>query len=218
VWEFDFGDINHEAFQTNRSIHDVHRADMVRWHLMHEYGGVWSDMDVIYIDTLEKIPLPENLDYTTVLYPLFSQHTIGHLIASPQTTLYKRIYERALTTWRPDSYQGIGSDAINYVTGVTNSGWEVPDIVDHMAKEWPDLVGVNLPYNTFYPFPPGGEVWHLYNHSSAIETQQINDSTVAIHWFGGHPLTKNKLNLTLDSLQEDTIFNYYVRSYAELLK
>ena len=35
--------------------HDVKKADFVRWHVLHKYGGVWSDLDIYYLR-----PIPDD--------------------------------------------------------------------------------------------------------------------------------------------------------------
>ena len=207
VWTFDFEPL----LKGKKGIHDVHRADMIRYYLMYNHGGVWSDMDVIYIGSLEKINLPENTDITTVLFPLYGHHTIGHLISSKGNPFYKTIHEKSHECLSPEHYQAAGSNIFNH--------HYLP--LEIINEKHPDLVHVNLPYNTFYPFSP---LWvqNIYSHPASTDLSAIpdgvTDNTVAIHWYGGHPATEHMLNYTLDSAQKDTIFNYYARAYADLLK
>ena len=39
------------------NFHEVLKSDIFRWKVLSEIGGVWSDMDILFIDKIEKTDL-----------------------------------------------------------------------------------------------------------------------------------------------------------------
>ena len=111
--------VNHDfdSYGFDNHAHEVHKSDFLRWRLLSAEGGLWSDIDIFYINPMNK--LEENtFDYSNIdvtLCPLKPphKHTVGFMLASPDNKFYQHISELALTNYNKDVYQCMGSDLIN---------------------------------------------------------------------------------------------------------
>lgn len=202
VWDFDFREILEDTAH-----HDVQKADRLRVFLMYKYGGMWSDTDVLYLKSVNNINLkntslsmsqaPQALDavlcyyqygFTEVDWPFYST---GALFASPKNQIFKDLNEASLKYLEKKHYQSGGPALFSTL-------W--PTLKD-LIGSFPDLHVGNLDYHIFYPFRAyqielfytnsserNGEILDTYRSLDGEPSTRIaNSSTVAVHWFNGHP-------------------------------
>jgi len=145
-----------------------HISDVLRWYLLYKQGGIWADMDILFIK-----PLPKNIKNSEFMC-FRKYHSIGFLGSYKGNTNYKTMYE--LIT-KPNSkiynahdYQCFGSRLLN--------------------KKWQPTVNyTNIPKELVYPFE--------WDHPEQIFNENNNGTknTIGIHWYGGNPLSKKWDNL-----------------------
>ena len=58
---------NYDLSMFSNHIQDVCRSDFLRWYLLYEYGGLWSDMDIIYINSMNNITIANSSNNTAIL-------------------------------------------------------------------------------------------------------------------------------------------------------
>uniref|UniRef100_A0A6M3IQP0 Putative glycosyltransferase n=1 Tax=viral metagenome TaxID=1070528 RepID=A0A6M3IQP0_9ZZZZ len=150
---------------------EVHRADLLRWHVMAEYGGVWSDFDMLYVKSLESavtsngradIYLCDDVNHTGDKYYCTS------FVASAGNDRSRAFYSSVLR------------EAVHRTTGTSrhSAGREPLAVV---ASDPPDECCVSiLPGQMFYPVP------EMYSTRLYADTDvPVSDLTIGIHWFGG---------------------------------
>ena len=173
IVEFDFSQLDICNY-TN----EVHKSDLLRYYLLHKYGGIYSDMDILWIQPLEKMLANKlNEDKTDYVYfgkcpgGLDDGHAIGFLLSSLNSPIYHDIYHQAhgkLSHRESNDYQIIGVDLLNsnfrgaYIDKQYKTiGYLDKDCVysiDHDDREYLyDKLGLHL----------------------------ITENTIGIHWYGG---------------------------------
>ncbi len=188
VHEIDFNElgINH--------LHDVYKSDVIRWKILYEYGGIWSDLDIFYIAPVGEIATPslipeENYDSAVVFDGV--HYIIGFFITKPKQQLFKDIYDEALklATGNLEDYQSLGSRMIKNM---------YPDISD-MRRKHKEANIENLYMSVIYPYID------FYLAEIFEDTDRTENDTIGIHWFNGSPIAKRYQN-EFDTRKDDNSF------------
>lgn len=165
--------------------HEVHKADYIRWIILFEYGGFWSDIDIFYSKSLydANFNKPENYNIDTGIhiYPDHKSHAIGFLFSSVENTLFKSCHNMSANKFRmnlEDRYQTFGAD-------ILNSRFKTAESIKNV---FPNLSILNIDKSLVYSISPNEkEISSLYSEGELNE----NDSEIGIHWFGGHAKSKS---------------------------
>jgi len=166
-----------ELLGISNDLSEVHKSDYLRWFLLANIGGLWSDMDIIYIDSMNNISLNtisnENTD-ATICYHLPWNHSIGFLLSSKDNKYYKSLWDKAKQAkYDPTNYQSAGSLLINR----TMKGFK--DIQD----KFPDLKIRNISMNSVYSY----NSFMIRTMFDSKNTSYISRGTIGLHWYAGHP-------------------------------
>ena len=179
IVKHDFSDYN---FDNNA--HEVHKSDFLRWHLLSEHGGLWSDIDILYTASMSW--LAENTDSNheidTALCPLKPphKHTVGFMLSSQNNNFFQYIGELARTAYNPATYQCMGSDLINQRFKTFNS----------FAETFTNHNFIFLNKNCVYPLT-SKNIDYFYRDVNIDVCKEINHkNVVGYHWFAGHPLSQ----------------------------
>ena len=169
--------LNLEELGFSNNIHDVHKADILRLVLLCDTGGLWSDMDVIWVKPAKQIDI-QGADVTLVLssVPTYGQrecHSSGVLYSSVGgNPFYLRVLEYINKMLPLEGYQTVGPDLLNNI---------YPSI-EYILKAFPGLKFINLPYEIFYPYTPDT----CPEFFSTSGKKSVGGETFAVHWFNGH--------------------------------
>lgn len=161
---------DYEKIGFSNHLHSVHKADILRQYLMYANGGLWSDMDVIWLQPVETIGL-QGIDITLNVH---EWHSSGIMYSvGENNSFYKNILLHLKQHFDSLSYQSAGPDILNRL-------YPSFSVACDMHK---DLNFLNVEYNKFYPYKPD-EIHNLYTKGGQ---DNIDKSTVCVHWFGGSP-------------------------------
>jgi hypothetical protein len=192
IVKHDFLDYN---FDNNA--HEVHKSDFIRWHLLAKYGGLWSDIDILYTEPISC--LKENTDSThavdTALCPLKPphKHTVGFMLSCQGNKFFQYISEQAQSAYNPATYQCMGSDLINNRFKT----------FDSFVEKFTDHNFIFLNKNCVYPLTSKRIEMFYQTVDSEIKKTLNNTAIIGVHWFAGHPLSQEFENqLTPDNINE----------------
>lgn len=151
----------------------VAESDLLRWKLLSEEGGMWSDMDILFMKSIDRISVnkKENKEATAVFCfenSKYCTHSIGLLMASPGVKQFTDINERAIGYLDPANYQSVGATLLNDIL-------PYQDFCLHKGF-------VNLEFEEFYPYP-WNEVITLYQSKQLLDVSR----SVGLHWYAGDP-------------------------------
>ena len=154
-------DFNNLGFVQNMA--EVHKADYIRINALHLYGGVWSDMDIIYfkpIDHLEE-NIPENSNKETYVCVGSYGHSTGFNMASEKSRFFANLANMFNKEYKSNNYQCWG-----------------PDMFNKYYKRISDIPNaVNLSMGVVYA--------HDCHHASELingSKARFNDHSIGCHW------------------------------------
>lgn len=157
---------------------ETYKADLFRWHILATVGGVFSDMDILYLRPLAAgtFNTPEHREASTVMCHQEDGHIIGFLGSAPENGFFRNLASESLRHFDPGNYQAIGSVLMNTV---------YPS-VQWIRRHFPGMVFVNLPMAALYPFR-WTEVDRIFGRRVP---DRIGRSTLGIHWYAGSPIAQ----------------------------
>ena len=162
--------IDYEELGFSNEIHDVHKADILRQYLLYKDGGLWSDMDVLWLKPIEEVNI-DGADITLVLSG--RHHSSGIMYSSGnKNSFYESVLKHVRSSFDTSGYQIAGPSALNFLYPT----------IDSIESSHPELTFKNLPYSTFYPY----DSVNCPDFFKIGAVDLVGDGTVAVHWFNGH--------------------------------
>jgi hypothetical protein len=172
-------------------LHDILRSDIFRYKILHQFGGVWSDFDVIWIKPIQHLT---NLDYLNLfdvdvsdficMYNQFSGH---HNIS---VMMHKKNSEfvKSLILKTDEIQKTLGTIVLDHQTfGTVMLNQMYPTFLN--IKEKFHKV-IPLKYETIFPY----SIYNMESLYNITNLTFINNNVLCIHWFNGHILSKEYVN------------------------
>lgn len=158
----------------SKMLNGVAFSDLLRWKLLAEEGGLWSDMDIVYLKPITEVSVNKerNSAFRSVVCRdniTFNSHFIGVLMSAPNNDLFQKTLELSSHKFDPDLYQSIGSGVLE----------------DVFTKEYiyfnKNTIG-NLFFEDFYLYNANqDEIASLF----AGKLSKNFSNAVGIHWYAG---------------------------------
>jgi hypothetical protein len=160
--------VNFEWIGLPPGMPDVHQADMLRHWAMYNWGGIWSDMDVLYLGSVDRLSVSDEVQVGFCYHPKKKYYSTGFVLSEFGNAVYERISEASVKEYSKDEYQKVGPNLVRRL---------FPDITKIKGGE----VVEAIPMQQIYPYAYNemGQLW------DKGDVGRIGDDTVAIHWFGG---------------------------------
>lgn len=187
-------------YKINENLHNILRSDILRYHLLYEHGGIWSDFDVLWlkpINQMNHINLinrsNKQFGFSACLYSGFRGHySIGVLITSKNHKFYQTLINKINSINRsPDQHKQFFDRKKNtykhQAFGVEL--WKIlyPDL-QSLITNFHDCIGIY--YKTFYPY----SIFNLDELYNKDNTSVLDKDVICVHWFNGHELSKKYIN------------------------
>ena len=184
-------EVDLNTFGVRQDLHDILRSDILRYHLLYNFGGVWSDFDVIWlrpmshinnIETIGRVSIKEMGSMVTLYDTISGYHNIGILMCTQNHPYYKEAIDRCnqiQETHNEFGHQEFGSEMLNHL---------FPDL-DYITNKYEDVVGFK--YETFAPY----SIFQMDKLYHDVDLAPLNDNNViGLHWFNGHQYAKEYVN------------------------
>ena len=189
---------NFDQYEFDNRAHEVHKSDFLRWRLLATEGGLWSDIDIFYVNPMECLEenTPHHANINVALCPLKPphKHTVGFMLASEHNDFYKYMSKVALTNYHKDVYQCMGSDLLN--AGLKH--FEV------FGQQFPANQFVFLNKKSVYVIT-SKTIDQFYQPTGTDSNKKFNSTPIiGYHWFGGHPQSQQFET----DLQPETLTDY----------
>jgi hypothetical protein len=110
VQEVDFKD-----YGISNDMSEVHKSDILRYFLLTDIGGVWSDMDILYFRPITNMAVnkPENRDVESYVCICWYGHSSGFYLARKGSKYFQRMASLAKTGYRANDYLSLGPQLVN---------------------------------------------------------------------------------------------------------
>ncbi len=156
-------------YGVDNSLSCVFKADFVRICKLYEHGGMWFDMDVLFIKPFPKYFFDNNVDFYYFIYNNSPVVPTGLLLSTPKNEMITNIYQEAVETIKNpknlNDYQKIGPIL-----------W-----TDKLNMNHTNFKKIGLPGSQVYPYD-----WITYEKFfNNTDTSCIKDDTFCIHWYNG---------------------------------
>lgn len=175
----------------------VYQSDIIRSYMLHKYGGVWSDFDILYIRNIEEELGKFSKDILFQCYfPVYLYYPIGFFVSKGEGRggeifgLWLKEQLKGLKdATTGSSYQKFGSELLQKVL---NNYSGVPFDGPGFGSGYPIYNDkIELLGNEYY-LPYQAEEINLLFGNNYLD--KITDKTIGIHWFNGANITKKYLN------------------------
>lgn len=191
-------DFRNIGFREN--VHEAYKSDYLRWWLLSNYGGFWSDFDVVFSRPLKESDF-ENVDFCITGRYDPTIYYIAYIYAKPKSEIANILLKCAQTShyFDPSNYQCLGNVLLLRCFPKPTS---FKDCAPHVDVNIIDPV-INLPVvNVTY-------IKHIFEQANAVDMS----NSVGLHWYGGHPMATDWENkLTYDTVKD------YNTSLCDLIK
>ena len=189
--------LNLNDYNISYKLHDIHRSDILRYHLLYDEGGFWSDFDVLWLQPMNhfhklkfvgSVPIENAGMFVTMHETIIGFHSIGVLASIAKHPYYGNLinicHEFAERKNNNISgHQEFGSSLLN----------ELYPHFNNVTARFKDAIALH--YETFYPY----SVYNMELLYNQIDLSVLNDNVMAIHWFNGHVLSKQFVNGNIKS-------------------
>ena len=179
-----------------KNMSEVTKSDIFRWKTLSTIGGVWSDLDILFVEKIEKTNFDmydcnyNELDTVISQYDRLLDGTntridfyyIGLLMSSPNNEFFKIMYDQSLHNIIEESYQGVGGDLMKKHFG----------LYDNIKNIVPNINYCNLNSHSVYRYW-WGDLKDMFINNSQPDIQDFmlhNNDIIGYHWFRGVHLSK----------------------------
>lgn len=186
-----------ESIGVRNDISEVFKSEYLKNYLSTRYGGLWSDMDIIYFESMNSISIntPENKDATNIISTNEKYgHSVGFTLASPNNEYHNYFLAKAKEQLKIESYQCIGPDLVN----------KTCRSIEAVRAKFPNATIINMSLDTVYAYDCT-RLAKIYNSNSM---DYFTDNSIGLHWYGGWKEAGKYIN-------ELTPFNY--KNYDNVL-
>lgn len=182
--------IDFERIGFRNDVPEVMKSDYIRCWLLGNYGGMWSDMDIIYIKPVDKLlgassDVLGNVGKIDTVICYYSEpesvYPIGLLMSAPNNPFYHDICENALASLDLAEYQCVGCLLIKKL---------FPTPLD-IKNKYPEL-NIQVLYRDSYLPYQWNQIDDIFVNS---KPENIMPYTVGIHLFNGSDRTVYYENL-----------------------
>jgi len=165
-----------KEYNFDNNISTVFKADFIRIAKLYEHGGIWFDMDILFIKPIPEFFFKENVD--AFIFKYSEVIPTGLLAAKTKSKYLDILYKNSLEIIKNkelNNYQKIGP---------------VIWINEYNKLSHKDKMGIKiLDNNLVYPF-----IWNELNNLFSKPNITVPESTFGIHWYNGASETKDFIN------------------------
>ena len=198
---------------------EIHKSDLFRYKIIHMYGGIWSDLDIVYIKPVTDVV---SFEFDTVNFlcknSSYFYVPIGLLFSKRKSWLFAKIVNLAMDNYCKHRYQCLGSELfVNLFFNLTgeNNVIEMSKCTSTLSSSstssptvcHPNFTRTNSSRLELFASASKqhnvvlDETTYMHYTWEEIEDLFITfnkpknlSKTIGFHWFNGSDITKTKLS------------------------
>ena len=213
VVEVDFS----KMFPKQKQISEVHKSDFIRWYLLHHQGGVWCDMDILFMKPMADMSINthENVAMDCSIN-ISKDHgsRIGLMLSSKcnnpffgeMMDLSKKVLSDPKYGEGNLYYQSVGAYMVN--SFIQTSPFINYDALTDRKIRMQFKNSEGDMYPVFCHNFSCGE-FYLYDHAHIDKIfnqncyEEVYKESIGIHWYGGSPISQEANNkMTMENYKE----------------
>jgi hypothetical protein len=161
-------------YNIENNISCVYKADFTRIVKLYEHGGVWFDMDILFIKPIP--PFFFSTDVDMILFTYSKTIPTGFIVGKPKCEMITDLYKTSVNIIKNkqlDNYQKIGPELWRTKYNISNKQKNLFALSEHIYPfEWDNIDG-------FF---------------TSTDESVIKDYTFGVHWYNGGVSTKKFIN------------------------
>jgi hypothetical protein len=182
----------------SNNISEVHKSDSLRFWMLSEYGGIWSDMDILYFQPVTKLMVnsPINNDIETFVCISHYGHSNGFFMSARGSKFFHAMQKLSIQELQPSKYQSNGVNACNKYFPTLSSINRISPVAD---------IGMDAVYAH-----DGQHIKDIYSN----KPPRFTEYSIGLHWYGGSSETGKFLKDTnggLENIPDNIIGNVLKR-------
>lgn len=191
-----------DEINATKDMSEIHRSDFLRLYLLYHWGGVWSDMDIIYFKPITYLAVNNVANKDKDTFVCMRDHSAyihsgGFLMSGIGSAYFGALLKKVKDEYNPLIYQCIGVD-------MYNKYFPTFDKIEAISP------AVNIEMDAVYA--------HDALHVKEIlgnGTPMFTDKSIGIHWYAGNPLWANFIKDTNGGLENipDSIIGNVIKPY-----
>lgn len=192
----------------NNDIPEVIKSNYLRYWILGNYGGMWSDIDIIYVKPMSVLVDTALQVYgdiqkiDTVICYIDYYYPVGLLLSKQSNPFFLELVGNANSKLDTYHYQCIGSTLFEKL-------YAKPYLINN---KYPELNILVMNHGSYLPYQ-WDEVEKIYTDSSP---ENMQNYTVGIHWFNGSPMSVNYQNMIdRDEFPTNGSIYPYIKKYFE---
>ena len=182
----------------------THKSDYLRWYLLNKYGGLWSDLDIIYVNSIENVIFKEDCNFNTFICNIEDRYNpVGLMMSHPGNCFFLKLMNYSKLFYEK-KYGLIGSNLIKSIWPKTSN----------ILSEFPNLkfkIGNKM---TYMPFELG-EIDQIYKSSNY---HKIGAQTVGVCLFSEKKESLNYVKEIKSLIENGSTISLLINKFREILK
>lgn len=163
--------------------HEVHKSDFLRWQVLSHQGGLWSDMDIIYLRSMlmlrENHAQYQDLDVGLVPLQTNKKHTVGFLLSSANNSFMRFMLKESVARYAANQYQCMGTNILNSLGDRDSIQAQNPGCrIEFLEKKCVYRINSKRIPVFYQPLSETQEPLHQRH-------------ILGFHWYGGHALSNS---------------------------
>lgn len=170
-------EVDFEVLGFRKNTAEVHKCDYIRINSLSLYGGVWTDMDVIYFKPIIELEVnkEKNRNVETFVCICGYGHSTGFMMAAENSRFFDGVADVMTKELNPLHYQCLGPSLMNKY---------FPKV--EMIKNC-----INLSMDVVYTYD-ANHITELIGNGKS----RFTENSIGCHWYGGHQVWGKYLNET----------------------
>ena len=169
--------VDFKSLGARKNLAEVHKNDFIRVNAMYLYGGLWSDMDIIYFKSVNELEVnkPENKDKQVFVCIASYGHSTGFNMATAESEFFMHLRDNLNRCYQSTNYQCWG-----------------PDMWNRYFKTLAHIKGgAEIGMDAVYA--------HDCHHVGELlkeSTPRFTEHSIGCHWYGGNTVWPDYFNHT----------------------
>ena len=182
----------------------TYKSDYLRWYLLNKHGGLWSDLDIIYVNSIENIIFKDDCNFNTFICSIEDRYNpTGLMMSNPGNLFFMKLMNNSKLLY--EKKNGLtGSNLIKSLWPKTSN----------ILDEFPNLkfkIGNKIIYMPFEL----EEINQLYKSSNY---KKIGPKTVGVCLFCDNKESLNYIKEIRSLIGNGSTISQLINKFQEIIK